>query len=39
MGQESKDLESGWTALHRALFYGQIAAARILISVSSSLFC
>ncbi|XP_013381620.1 inhibitor of Bruton tyrosine kinase-like [Lingula anatina] len=26
-----KDTESGWTALHRAIFYGQLAAARILI--------
>ena len=39
MNQEAKDLESGWTALHRALFYGQIAAARILMSVSSSFCC
>ena len=29
-----KDRESGWTALHRALFYGQLAAARLLIQVS-----
>ena len=29
-----KDLESGWTALHRALFYGQLHVARILIAVS-----
>ena len=29
-----KDKESGWTALHRALFYGQLAAARLLIQVS-----
>jgi inhibitor of Bruton tyrosine kinase len=28
-----QDLESGWTALHRALFYGQLASARLLISV------
>ena len=34
MDPELKDLESGWTALHRALFYGQIATARILIDVS-----
>ena len=33
MDPNIKDLESGWTALHRALFYGQIAAARILINV------
>ena len=38
MDQEAKDLESGWTALHRALFYGQIATARILMSVSASLY-
>ena len=30
----TKDLEHGWTALHRALFYGQLASARLLISVS-----
>ena len=29
-----KDLESHWTALHRALFYGQLTSARLLISVS-----
>lgn len=29
-----KDQESGWTALHRALFYGNIAEARLLIDVS-----
>ena len=28
-----KDVESGWTALHRAFFYGQIHCARILIEV------
>ncbi|ESO93242.1 hypothetical protein LOTGIDRAFT_82061, partial [Lottia gigantea] len=28
---KAKDYESGWTALHRALFYGQLAAARLLI--------
>lgn len=28
-----QDLESGWTALHRALFYGQLASARLLIDV------
>ena len=32
--KEVKDNESLWTALHRALFYGQIAAAKILIRVS-----
>ncbi len=30
----TKDLESGWTALHRAVFYGQLSAARVLKSVS-----
>lgn len=29
----SKDLESGYTALHRSLLYGQLAAARLLIQV------
>ncbi len=29
----AKDSESGWTALHRATFYGQLMAARMLISV------
>lgn len=29
----AKDLESGWTALHRALFYGQLATARLLLQV------
>lgn len=28
-----KDKESGWTALHRALFYGQLATARLLVQV------
>lgn len=28
-----KDMESGWTALHRAVFYGQLAAARLLVQV------
>jgi hypothetical protein len=28
-----KDKESGWTALHRALFYGQLSVARLLIQV------
>ena len=31
-----KDIESGWTALHRALFYGQLSAARLLIAVSGT---
>ena len=29
-----KDMESGHTALHRALFYGQLASARLLLQVS-----
>ncbi|KAH3735613.1 hypothetical protein DPMN_042148 [Dreissena polymorpha] len=33
-----KDLESGWTALHRAVFYGQLAAARLLIQYKSEIF-
>ena len=28
-----KDGESGWTALHRAVFYGQLAVARVLVQV------
>jgi ankyrin repeat protein len=28
-----QDLESGWTSLHRALFYGQLTPARLLIDV------
>jgi len=28
-----KDQESGWTALHRAIFYGQIPIARLLLQV------
>lgn len=32
-----KDGESGWTALHRSLFYGQIAAARMLLLYGASL--
>ena len=28
-----KDVESGWTALHRAAFYGQLAAFRLLVQV------
>jgi len=31
-----KDKESGWTALHRAIFYGQIACARLLIQVPNN---
>jgi len=31
----ARDAESGWTALHRALFYGQLSAARFLIAVCS----
>ena len=31
-----QDTESGWTALHRALFYGQLSVARFLIAVCSS---
>lgn len=30
------DYESGWTALHRALFYGQLSTARLLIGVNKS---
>ena len=33
-----KDGESGWTALHRAVFYGQLATATVLIQVLLSLF-
>ena len=29
-----RDAESGWTALHRAFFYGQIHCARLLVDVS-----
>ena len=29
-----KDFESGYTALHRALFYGQLSCARLLTQVS-----
>eukprot|EP00058_Branchiostoma_floridae_P018798 XP_002604287.1 hypothetical protein BRAFLDRAFT_59895 [Branchiostoma floridae] len=32
-----KDWESGWTALHRAVFYGQVACALPLIRASASL--
>ena len=31
-----KDGESGWTALHRAVFYGQLATAALLIQVMAS---
>ncbi|XP_076444948.1 inhibitor of Bruton tyrosine kinase-like [Babylonia areolata] len=34
-----KDKESGWTALHRALFYGQLAAARLLVQNNADLYC
>ncbi|KAL8560153.1 hypothetical protein ACOMHN_021648 [Nucella lapillus] len=34
-----KDKESGWTALHRALFYGQLATARLLIQCNADLYC
>ena len=30
----TKDKESGWTALHRAVFYGRIASAVLLLKVS-----
>ncbi len=33
MDLAAKDMESGWTALHRALFYGQLSAARLLVQV------
>ncbi|KAJ8314789.1 hypothetical protein KUTeg_006939 [Tegillarca granosa] len=33
-----KDLESGWTALHRAIFYGQLTSARLLIQYGSDLY-
>lgn len=33
-----KDGESGWTALHRAIFYGQLATATLLIQYKSDLF-
>jgi len=32
---ELRDLENGWTALHRALFYGQINCAEILLQVKT----
>ncbi|KAK3580483.1 hypothetical protein CHS0354_001084 [Potamilus streckersoni] len=34
----TKDTESGWTALHRALFYGQLAAVRLLVQNNSDLY-
>ncbi|XP_025096853.1 inhibitor of Bruton tyrosine kinase-like isoform X2 [Pomacea canaliculata] len=33
-----KDKESGWTALHRALFYGQLSVARLLIQYNCELY-
>ncbi|XP_056015291.1 inhibitor of Bruton tyrosine kinase-like isoform X2 [Ostrea edulis] len=33
-----KDAESGWTALHRAMFYGQLAVARLLTQYTSDLY-
>lgn len=30
-----KDAESGWTALHRSMFYGQLATVRLLVQVNS----
>lgn len=30
-----KDYESGWTSLHRAVFYGNLASARLLVLVST----
>lgn len=32
--KSAKDEESGWTALHRALFYGHLMTARLLIQVN-----
>lgn len=32
-----KDSESGWTALHRAAFYGQLAAFRLLVQVLNTI--
>ncbi|KAL3883749.1 hypothetical protein ACJMK2_029983 [Sinanodonta woodiana] len=34
----AKDIESGWTALHRALFYGQLATVRLLVQNNSDLY-
>ncbi|CAC5394250.1 unnamed protein product [Mytilus coruscus] len=33
-----KDVESGWTALHRAAFYGQLAAFRLLVQFNCDLY-
>lgn len=33
-----KDVESGWTALHRAAFYGQLAAFRLLVQFSCDMY-
>lgn len=33
-----KDAESGWTALHRAMFYGQLATVRLLVQYNSDLY-
>ncbi|XP_076077944.1 inhibitor of Bruton tyrosine kinase-like [Mytilus galloprovincialis] len=33
-----KDVESGWTALHRAAFYGQMAAFRLLVQFNCDLY-
>ena len=30
---EQKDVESGWSALHRAVFFGQLGVARLLMQV------
>ncbi|ELT94596.1 hypothetical protein CAPTEDRAFT_128118, partial [Capitella teleta] len=37
MDVNARDLEHGWTALHRSLFYGQLAAARLLIQHNANL--
>ncbi|KAK3098977.1 hypothetical protein FSP39_024899 [Pinctada imbricata] len=34
----AKDKESGWTALHRAVFYGQLETARFLIQCNSDIY-
>lgn len=34
----SKDKESGWTALHRSLFYGQLSSARLLVQFNADLY-
>ncbi|XP_041354992.1 inhibitor of Bruton tyrosine kinase-like isoform X2 [Gigantopelta aegis] len=36
--QTAKDSESGWTALHRSLFYGNIDVARLLIQHGSDMY-